>query len=166
MKNIVSKIAVLIVLTFVNYSCSDDFVERTPVYSIDSENFFNSEDDYYTALIGAYDLLQSTYLNVILGEIASNNTLCGGESATDVIGWQQVDDMIHTPINNDIKNIWNFMYAGVNRSNFILEFQDKTDFNGKAVIIGETRFLRAYYYFELVKWFGSCAFKANTLPVG
>ena len=166
MKNIVSKIAVLIVLTFVNYSCSDDFVERTPVYSIDSENFFNSEDDYYTALIGAYDLLQSTYLNVILGEIASNNTLCGGESATDVIGWQQVDDMIHTPINNDIKNIWNFMYAGVNRSNFILEFQDKTDFNGKAVIIGETRFLRAYYYFELVKWFGPVPLKRTRFQLG
>jgi hypothetical protein len=31
---------------------------------------------------------------MLLGEIASDNTLAGGESQTDVIGFQQVDDMI------------------------------------------------------------------------
>ena len=40
------------------------------------------KDDYYLALVGAYDLLQATYVNNLLGEIASDNTLCGGESAT------------------------------------------------------------------------------------
>jgi hypothetical protein len=64
-------------------------------YSIDSENYFNSKSDYDNALVAAYDLLQSSYVNV-LGEIASDNTLAGGESQTDVIGFQQVDDMIHT----------------------------------------------------------------------
>jgi len=46
------------------------------------------------------------------------------------------------------------MYAGVNRANYILEFKDKTDFAGKEQILAEVTFLRAYYYFELVKWFG------------
>jgi len=35
-----------------------------------------------------------------------------------------------------------------------LEFKDKTDFAGKEQVIAQARFLRAYYYFELVKWFG------------
>ncbi len=166
MKNIYFKISVLLILVTSVYTCGDDFVERTPVYSIDSENFFNSEEDYYTALIGAYDLLQSTYLNVILGEIASDNTVAGGESATDVIGWQQVDDMIHTPVNSDVRNVWNWMYAGVNRANYILEFQDKTDFEGKEIIIAEARFLRAYYYFELVKWFGAVPLKEVRFQLG
>jgi tetratricopeptide (TPR) repeat protein len=135
------------------WSCSDDFVD---VASEDenSDEYFNSEDDYQKALIGAYDLLQATYVNVMLGEIASDNTLCGGESATDVIGFQEIDDMIHTPVNANLRDIWGWMFAGVNRANFILEFQDKTDFTGKNEIIAQARFLRAYYYFELVKWFG------------
>lgn len=134
-------------------ACSDDFVD---VESNDenSENFFNSEADYQSALIGAYDMLQSSYLNVMLGEIASNNTLAGGENATDVIGIQQVDDMIHTPENQQLRDIWSWMFAGVNRANYIMEFQDKTEFQNKPNVIGQTRFLRAYYYFELVKWFG------------
>lgn len=135
------------------FSSCDDFVDVTPEQP-NSDNFFNTEADYEAALIGAYDLLQSTYLNVMLGEIASDNTLAGGESATDVLGIQQIDDMIHTPVNQQLRDIWGWMYSGVNRANFILEFQDKIDFDRKNQIIAEARFLRAYYYFELVKWFG------------
>jgi hypothetical protein len=41
---------------------------RDAVYSIDSENYFNSKSDYDKALVAAYDLLQSSYVNVILGK--------------------------------------------------------------------------------------------------
>ena len=153
-------LGVLISLFLMN-SCSDDFVEQSPEYSIDSENYFNSENDYYEALISSYDVLQSTYVNAILGEIASDNTLCGGESATDVIGWQQIDDMIHTQVNDNLKNVWDWMFAGVQRTNYFMEFKDKTDFEGKESMIGEIRFLRAYYYFELVKWFGEVPLKVD-----
>jgi hypothetical protein len=145
----------IVLLGAISISCTDSFVERDPVYSIDSENYFNSESDYYNALIGAYDLLQSSYVNVLLGEIASDNTFSGGESASDVIGFQQVDDMTHTAVNSNIKDVWNWMFAGVNRASYILEFKDKTDFPGKNQILAEAHFLRAYYHFELVKWFGA-----------
>ncbi|WP_298237256.1 RagB/SusD family nutrient uptake outer membrane protein [uncultured Algibacter sp.] len=151
MKNLKLKyILIVFVLTF---SCSDDFVDVASPDEI-SDEFFNSEEDYQNALIGAYDVLQSTYLNVMLGEIASDNTLAGGESATDVPGIQEIDDMIHTPINAQLRDIWTWMYGGVSRTNYIMEFQDKTDFPNKNNVLAQTRFLRAYYYFELVKWFG------------
>ena len=151
----------LLLFTTLFVACTDSFVDREPVYSIDSENYFNSEDDYYKALIAAYDMLQSSYVNVLLGEIASDNTLSGGESANDVIGFQQIDDMTHTSVNSNLKDIWNWMFAGVNRANYILEFKDKTDFEGKEQIIAEARFLRAYYHFELVKWFGPIPMKGD-----
>ena len=141
--------------------CSEEFLDETEEYVIDSENYFNSEQEYYNALVGAYDILQSTYVNVILGEIASDNTLSGGESATDVIGWQQVDEMTHTEVNDNLDDIWDWNFAGVQRANYILEFKDKTDFEGKDRIIAETRFLRAYFTFELVKWFGPIPIKGD-----
>ena len=134
-------------------SCSDDFVD---VSSEDpnSENFFTSEEDYQNALIGAYDLLQASYINVMLGEIASNNTLAGGESAIDVPGIQEIDDMRHTPLNANLRDVWTWMFSGVNRANFLLEFKDNIDFPDKQNVLGQATFLRAYYYFELVKFFG------------
>jgi hypothetical protein len=151
----------LITLLVLFNSCSDKFVEISPEYSIDSENYFNSADDYYMALIASYDMLQPTYANVIVGEIASDNTLCGGENPTDVIGWQQIDDMIQTPVNSNLGDIWNWMFAGIQRTNYFMEFKDKTDFEGKDQMIGEVRFLRAYYNFELVKWFGPIPIKID-----
>jgi hypothetical protein len=79
---------------------------------------------------------------VLLGEIASDNTLAGGESQTDVIGFQQVDDMIHTPVNSNLRDVWNWMFAGVNRANYILEFRTKLLLQVKNQI--KARFLRAY----------------------
>jgi hypothetical protein len=155
----IKTIAVLLGLITLQ-ACSDDFID---VESQDpnSEDFFNTEEDYQDALVGAYDLLQSTYINVMLGEIASDNTLAGGESATDVIGIQEIDDMIHTPVNQQLRDIWGWMYSGVNRANYIMEFQDNLDFAGKNEILAQTRFLRAYYYFELVKWFGDVPLKVD-----
>ena len=149
-------------LTLSLYNCQ---LDQDPEYTIDSENFFNSEDDYYKALIGAYDLLQSTYQNVLMGEIASDNTLSGGESANDVIGFQQVDEMTHNPVNDQLKKVWDWMFAGVQRCNFIMENQDKINFDGKTQMIAETRFLRAYYHFELVKWFGGIPMKGDEMFV-
>ncbi|KGO81585.1 membrane protein [Flavobacterium beibuense F44-8] len=160
-RKIITAILAFSIVATVNISCSDDFVERDPVYSISSDNYFNSEEDYNYALIAAYDILQSTYVNVILGEIASDNTLSGGESANDVIGWQQVDEMTHTPVNSNLRDVWNWMFAGVNRSAYILEFKDKTDFEGRAQIVAEARFLHAYYNFELLKWFGGIPLKGD-----
>ena len=155
MKNIYFLLLLLVVAT----SCKDDFVDVVPPYAINSETFFEAEEDYHAALVGAYDLLQATYVNVIMGEIASDNVNAGGESPTDVIGWQQIDRMIHTPINSNIRDLWNFNFAGVQRAGFLIENKDKTDFFGKEQIIAEARFLRAYFNFELLKWFGPIPIK-------
>ena len=161
MKSIQIKIMSTVAIFGLCLACSDDFLDKTDTYEINSEAYFNSEDDYNKALIGAYELLHSTYKNVLLGEIASDNTLCGGESANDVIGFQQVDAMIHTPVNAQLKDIWDWMFAGVNRAAYILEFKDKTAFADRDMIIGEARFLYAYYNFELVKWFGAIPIKPD-----
>lgn len=143
----------LLVVVSVMISC-DDYLDILPEGEQNSENYFNSQQEYEDALIGVYDLLGTNYLNHILGEIASDNSLCGGENPTDVLDWQQIDDMTHNPDNEALRNVWKWMYAGISRANYIVEFQDKTDFERKPELLAENLFLRSYYYFELVKFFG------------
>lgn len=138
------------------FSCSDDFV-NVDSEDENSEAFFNSESDYQLALVAAYDYLQTSSKFYQFAEIASDNTLCGGESATDSPYLQQIDDMIHSPVGQSdggLRTMWQWMYEAVNRCNYIMEFQDKTDFPSKTSVIAQTRFLRAYYNFILVKWWG------------
>lgn len=154
MKNL--KIINVILLLLMVFSCSDDFV-NVDSQAKNSEDFFNSEQDYQDALVAAYDYLQATSKFVQYAEIASDNTLCGGEKATDSPYIQQIDDMIHSAVGqNDggLRTMWQWMYEAVNRCNYIMEFQDKTDFPNKTSVLAQTRFLRAYYNFILVKWWG------------
>ena len=125
-----------------------------PQYTQDVENFFETKEDYERALVGAYDLLQGSFLTLWIGEIASDNAIAGGESVNDSQGLHQIDLMSHGGINSELRNVLRFNYAGITRVNYIMENQDKIDFVGKDHILAEARFLRAYYYFELVKYFG------------
>lgn len=132
---------------FVDYEPKEDFIITEDVY-------FQSASDYEAAVVGTYDPLQWMYLNILIGDIASDNSLSGGESATDVVGLQQIDDMVHNPSNDNLTSIWKWCYEGINRANYLEQNKSKLTFDGKEQLYGEVYFLRAYYYFELVKFFG------------
>ena len=148
-------ITILSALLFIAPSCTD-YVDYEAVenYEIVADVYFQSADDYEAAVIGTYDPLQWMYLNILIGDIASDNSFSGGESATDVLGIQQIDDMIHDPNNDNLTSIWKWCYEGINRANYLEENKNNLEFENKATLYGEIYFLRAYYYFELVKFFG------------
>ncbi|GDX49670.1 membrane protein [Bacteroidota bacterium] len=135
------------------YSCKK-FLDVDPAYIQDADNFFNTPVDYQRALTGAYDLMQGSFMSVWIGEIASDNTIAGGESVTDTKGLHELDDMSHGAVNQELRNVFRWNYAGITRVNFIMENKNKIDFPGKEGILAQASFLRAFYYFELVKFFG------------
>ena len=153
MKKIILQIIILSAVVVATQGCKK-YLDVDPPYSQDAENFFETPEDYDRALTGAYDLLQSSFLSLWIGEIASDNSIAGGESVNDSQGLHQIDLMNHGGVNVELRNILRWNYAGVTRANYIMENKDNIEFSGKEKILAETRFLRAYYYFELVKFFG------------
>lgn len=151
------KLFKLIILSFtgvlLNSGC-DDFVNIDPYYAQDADSYFRFPEDFEKALVGAYDLMQTSYLSLWIGEIASDNSIAGGESPTDTEGLHQIDAMTHGGVNSELRNIWRWMYAGITRANYIFENKDNIEFQGKDKILAQAAFVRAYYYFELVKFFG------------
>jgi len=153
----------VMIFSLVLVASCDDYIEVEPI-GPNASDYFNNEQEYESALIGAYDMLQSSFWNVLIGVVASDDFAAGGDSFNfDQPTVQNVNQMIHTPSdNNQLRDIWNLMYAGLNRANYILEFKDKTEFNGKEQIIAQAYFLRAYFTFELAKHFGNIPLKVET----
>ena len=151
----IKQIFLLLTISIMSFTCADH-VDYEPIegYAITADVYFQSESDYDAALIGTYDPLQWLFFNIQIGDIASDNSLCGGESASDYLGLQQIDDMTHYPANDNLRSIWQWLYEGVNRANYMHENKSLIEFEGKDALYGEVYFLRAYYYFELVKFFG------------
>ena len=141
-------------VTIVTLPSCEKFLSVDPPYAQDAENFFQTPEDFERALTGAYDLLQSSFISLWIGEIASDNAIAGGESVNDSKGLHDIDNMTHGGVNVELRNVFRWNYTGITRVNYILENQDNIDFPGKAHILAEAKFLRAYYYFELVKFFG------------
>ena len=148
------KIALILILSLVLIPGCKDYLELEPEYSQDAENYFTKPEHYDLALIGAYDLLQRSYFDLWIGEIASDNAIAGGESLVDSKGLHEMENMSHSSDNEELLLIFQANYAGIARCNYIMENKENIDFQGKASIIAQTKFLRAFYYFQLVKYFG------------
>jgi hypothetical protein len=138
---------------WVDYNPHEDFVTT-------EQDYLKSEGDYRNMIISAYSPLQWLNQMVVIGDIASDNSVAGGESASDILPLQQIDDYTLTPINSTLQDLWQVAYEGVNRTNYLLQYKDKNltgqtvNFAGKDALYGEVNFLRAYYYFSLVRMWG------------
>ena len=153
MKKYTYIIGLFLVSTF--GSCSK-FVDYNPQedYQITADNYFKTAEDYQKMAIGVYSPMQWLWSIPVIGEVASDNSVSGGENATDNIALQQIDDYQTVANNSNLTEIWKACYEGINRANYLEENKAKLDFTGKTALYGEVYFLRAYYYFELVKMFG------------
>ena len=147
-------ILILLLASASIYSCEDLIKDVEPEFTQDAENFFNTPADYDRALTGAYDLIQNSYLDLWIGEIASDNSIAGGNNVNDTPGLHDIDEMTHNGVNAELRSVLRNNYSGISRVNFIFENKDKIDFDGKDEIMAEASFLRGYYYFQLVKTFG------------
>jgi hypothetical protein len=156
MKNKILNTTLFAFILTLGFVGCEDFVdyEAKENYQIIADDYFKSSDDYDAALIGVYDPLQWLYFNSVISDVASDNSFCGGETASDVLGLQEIDDMKHRPENDQLTQVWRSLYEGINRANYMVENKDKLDFDGKTNVYAQVYFLRAFYYSELVKFFG------------
>ncbi|MFM7672417.1 MAG: RagB/SusD family nutrient uptake outer membrane protein [Bacteroidota bacterium] len=129
-------------------------------YRITELNYLTSESDYRTMAVSVYTPMQWLSRAPLIGDIATNDAASGGENASDVLALQQIDDFTHTPVNNILTELWQEAFEGINRANYMHQYKQanpagKTvEFAGKEALYGEVYFLRAYYYFHLVRFFG------------
>lgn len=129
-------------------------------YKITDLDYLKSESDYRTMEVSVYSPLQWLNQDVVVSDIASDNSVAGGENASDVLNLQHIDDYTVTSDNGTLADLWKSAYEGINRANYMTEYKDlnpageTVSFAGKDALYGEVYFLRAYYYFDLVKLFG------------
>jgi hypothetical protein len=137
-------------------SCSEDFLKIDPQGQLLEVNYYTNESQCYEALIAAYDPLTWIYpwgSWFIMDNVASDEAVTGGGSSDDRPEYQEIDQHTTTPNNAAISNLWKKNYTGIYRANLLI---NNSNINTEEVkkYQAEAKFLRAYYYFELVRHFG------------
>lgn len=137
--------------------CEKDLIQA-PTSSGSTPTFYQSAADFDQALMATYNgLLPYPDRILNLSEIRSDNIYGVGEAG--VRDWEPVNNFYTTLATNPyIAEAWDTNFNGIFRANTVL---DQLATNGGVLsdavrqrTEGEAKFLRAFYYFDLVRYFG------------
>ncbi|MFK7905418.1 MAG: RagB/SusD family nutrient uptake outer membrane protein [Chitinophagales bacterium] len=170
-KIISNKYTILFLAILLFNGCSKDFLELEPRGTRLETNFYQTEEEIFQALVSAYDVLQWNGTNgwtmkMGLLNTASDECFAGGSDASDQPSWVAYDNFTLDANLGPQSGLWNKGFTGIYRANLVL--QKVGEAGGlsetfKARTIAEAKFLRAYYYFDLVRFFGNAPLITNVL---
>ncbi len=140
------------------------FLDVVPETALSSATFFTQEADFKQAVNAAYVPLRSIVNDraYLLGEMHSDNAyyfrniLFGATEQQENIADFAIPTANGVTTNTHVLNQYRLDYQIIARTNQILTTIDGVDFSAasKSNLKGQAQFLRAYAYFELVRYFG------------
>lgn len=163
MKNKYIFIASSLALASVVAGCSKNFLEVKPqgqttevLALTDPEAATKLVGGVYNTLyLGGFGSTTVGFLWALANDVASDDA-DKGSSPGDFGDLGQIDNFTYTPNNFIFNNIWSGHYSGIVAANKAIDILGKStiDEAAKTRLTGEARFLRGFYYFNLVRFFG------------
>jgi hypothetical protein len=152
------------------WSCSDSFLELSPISNANEANYYKTEKDFETAVTAAYATLYTEF------GPESGVSFCGeqmSDEATvyDVMGnaadHQAFKNYSLYPANTFVLQIWRNEYSDLMIVNTVIEKLQASSLNEqlKTGYEAEMRFLRGLYHFNLVRMFGDVPLMRKTAVV-
>ena len=161
------KLLLILVLVITLVSCKKDFLDRGEVGRIPDEKVYSSYTNVQSAVWNIYSYLPDGFNSGLPMEAATDNAEATDPSSNihlfNTGAWNKF---------NNPDDVWSRNFTGINWVNRYLANRTKTDiswvqasvvadstawFNAKANLVymrGEVLFLKAFFYFELVKRYG------------
>lgn len=145
-------------------SCEKWLTEDGPMVNRVSD-YFTSAETARQVTTGVYTPLMWEYQNGYFpewyfGDIASDDALKGGQNVADGPDLYDIDNFKVVANNGIILQFYRAQYQGIARANLAieqisgLEPDESLTPELKTRFVAEAKFLRAYYYFRLVRLFG------------
>ncbi len=152
--------------------CSKSFLELQPRGTDLEDNFYKNEEQVFQGLIAVYDVMQwgnsgGYTMAMPLLTVASDEAHAGGSDASDQPSWVAYDNFTMHGNLGPQAGLWAKNYAGVYRANLILTKIQSADFLSaafKSRVTAEAKTLRAYFYFNLIRWFGNIPLITGPIP--
>ena len=161
MKNLKLGISTLLMLLLLA-GCKKEFLEKSPPDALTEVGFYNSAERAQLGVNAIYVSLQSAWsinlyriYDVPSGEVLLSNTVP-----------LEYNNFTYFPALNQIHDTWRGLYEGVYRSNLAIANIPGINMAEalKSQYLGEAKFLRALFYFDLVNIFGAVPLVTQPLP--
>lgn len=160
--------AVIAGMFLVILSCSD-FLDKPPQGQLSQNTFPVTADDALQATNAIYNILRDAsyhsgtfpILDIMSDDAAKGSNPTDGASTVGTY-----NSFTHIPTEGNINNWWNVLYMGIKRANVVIEqvAEITMDENLKKRYMGEAYFLRALFYFDVVRAWGDAPLITTVSP--
>ena len=132
-----------------------------------NNTFYQTKEHAIFAINSTYQIcsFNSTANNLwVFGDVASDDAVKGGNSG-DLSDITYINDFTVNSDNGQPESIWKHYYEGIVRANNVIRYVPDIDMDEelKQRILGEAKFLRAYFYFHLTNIFGEIPLKTKSI---
>ena len=139
-------------------SCGEDFLNQPPRSALTAGSFPVSENDAVLATNAIYNSLRVWQINTggfpLLDMMADDATK--GSNPGDGTAISVYDKFEHTPTEGSVERWYKTLYQAIRRANLVIENVPTIDMNTalRDRLVAEARYLRAYFYGQLVRGYG------------
>jgi hypothetical protein len=177
MNKAISKIFVSLIfagLTLFPSACTDDLLKQKPTTDLAADQFWRTEADATTALMGAYSAVRPLFDRDYYFEGQAEYTRVRGTSTTNTN--LRLGDAYNggnynpTGYASSFDKYFRYLYGGVTRTNYVilnvqkmLETASPSSVANLEAIVGEARLLRGMVYFRLISMWGDVPYFENVI---
>lgn len=150
---------VLLALSVCSIIGCKKYITKDVVGQYPESEFYTTQAQALSAINAAYQPLAFTTSNNnrlwVFGDVASDDAAKGGNPG-DQADIEFIDQFNINSTNGNLAAMWTLLYDGVTRANIVLSKVPPIDMDKdiQTRILAEARYLRSYYYFELINIFG------------
>ncbi len=150
-------------LCTITVGCTDSFLDVDPATSTTTSNFYTTEENAESALIGCYNGWKRTQSSdtwgfYVVSELMSDDCFAG-TGVTDATNYAVVDRFDqgqYAAGTSLLESAWDAYYVCIYRCNALLHYDAEgtiewTSDDNRARCLGEARALRALCYFDMVR---------------
>jgi hypothetical protein len=148
-------------------ACKKKFLDLVPESSVTSGNFYQTESQFNQALVGAYQTVRNVKGSLsawAMGDFRSDNThykYNPGNRGSFFL--ESIDLFLDDQFNTVTESKYNESYVGISRANTIIDRLSKSALpeSFRNSTVAQAKFLRALFYFELVRYYGGVPLYMN-----
>ncbi|HWK58620.1 MAG TPA: RagB/SusD family nutrient uptake outer membrane protein [Parapedobacter sp.] len=152
-------------------ACSKEFLNPDPKGTLMEDTYYSNPNEAFAGLVSVYDPVgwqtAVTYFNFGALNAASDDHVAGGGGPNDMETWQRWSNYTLNESIGPQQDYWNRNFTGVSRANvYIKKLEEGVSGLNEALAsryVAEAKFLRAYYYFDLVRLFRNIPFYTEPL---
>jgi hypothetical protein len=170
MKNYKKILMVCAVGTLSIGACKKNYLNVTPKGTNLEAQYYRNQTEAFNGLVAVYDVIGWQGGGFVTKENAmdagSDDHVAGGGSATDITDLQVFSNYTLSSTTGPSSELWRAGFSGVFRANVLLQKLPNVsmDESLKKRYAAETKALRAYFYFDLVRLFKNVPLLTESVP--